>query len=283
MTWIIIIAVVCVLIFWKMKSRNTKVSYMVPKEMLEFPQIFSELDGHDLLIKRIIFIALFYRSKVSNDINKSTEASLEFIYFLLHIVDRQLFSLHGADKRDEIYDEFSNKIIVEFSDALLKKNTPMEVKMPLVAHTGIKMLDDLNKRQEIYAQCQFMCGEKFPSAGTMIFALAFYIHKALGKTNIDNVDDVLVGEKKIEMEDLVNFPSITDVLALCIYMTDIILKLEVDKCLKMDENKNDDILLDKDYKFSDEYTEMTDEELDAELADLDDEDFKTDGQELKRK
>lgn len=237
MTWIIIITIVCILIFWKIKSRNSMASDIVPKEIPKFPEIFDKLEGYDLLIKRIVFLALFYRSKLNCDIQKSTDASSELIYFLLHIIDRQLFSLYGADKRDEIYDKLSNELIVEFSGALLKGNAPMDAKRQLATSMRVKMLDDLNYRQEIYSKCESVFGEKFPSAGTMIFALAFYIHKALGKTNIDNVDTILTGERRIEKEELTNFPSVEDVLALCMYMADVVIeKLEINKCLQIKED-----------------------------------------------
>ena len=41
----------------------------------------------------------------------------------------------------------------------------------------------------------------------MIFALCFYIHRELGKTSRTNVDAILIGEQKMDKNDLFDFPE----------------------------------------------------------------------------
>ena len=52
----------------------------------------------------------------------------------------------------------------------------------------------------------------------MEFALSFYIHKALGKTTRDDVDNILKGKEKLTKNDLTDFPYPEDQLADCIFI-----------------------------------------------------------------
>ena len=81
------------------------------------------------------------------------------------------------------------------------------------------MLDNLNERQRIYSKCKCLMVKGNPGAakGSIVFALSFYIHKALRKTDRNNVDEILWGERDIVMSDLDDLPDFIETTKTYIY------------------------------------------------------------------
>lgn len=161
------------------------------------------------IAKKIVVAALSHRQEISTQNNKlSADAGAEMIYLLLHLVDRQAFSLLGASRRDAIFDEISQIAIADYVSAVLNTNAPQNV----LINYAEQMMNTLNSRQSIYTQCESLTGKSFPSKGTMVFAFSFFVHRALGHTERDDVDDILVGKRDLSGSDLDDFPDMSDIM-----------------------------------------------------------------------
>lgn len=157
------------------------------------------------IAQKIVLASLRYRQDIPASDNKlSADVGAELVYFLLHVVDREAFHLLGASRRDTVYDEITKTVIADYARAVLTSNAPEELFLQFVE----QMLDDLNSRQSIYAQCDSIVEDSFPSSGTMVFAFCFFVHQALGHTNIPD-DDFLVGKRNLSVSDLMknDFPD----------------------------------------------------------------------------
>ena len=79
------------------------------------------------------------------------------------------------------------------------------------------MLDTLNERQRIYSNCKCLFKGLGVAKGSIVFALSFYTHKALRKTDRNDVDDILCGERDINISELNDFPDVADTTKINIY------------------------------------------------------------------
>ncbi len=166
---------------------------------------------YEQIAQGIVLSSLLYRSEVEATNNQySADAGAEIAYFLLHMLDEQLFKEIGPEARDKVFDKVAIKVLSDYVGATLKPETPIEIVLEL----GRSMLDTLNKRQTIYSRCQALLnkGDVVPPRGTILFALSFYIHRALRKTNRNDVGEILCGKRDIDISDLKDFPSSGDVL-----------------------------------------------------------------------
>lgn len=156
--------------------------------------------------RKIVTASLRYRLDLSASNNKrSADAGAEMAYFLLHIVDRETFRLQGASRRDSVFDEISKIVISDYARTVLTTNAPDNV----LLEVATDMMEMLNSRQSIYAQCTSLLGESLPGhKGTMLFALCFFVHRALGKTDRTDVDGILTGKRDLSDSDLSDFPGI---------------------------------------------------------------------------
>ena len=124
---------------------------------------------------KIVFASLDYRTNLNEPNNKlSADAGAEYAYLLLNLVDRAAFQILGQNRRNEVSDEITNLVITLYSKAIFNQKTPKTV----VSEQAVVMLNNMNERQVIYGQCKTLTGESFPNRGTMIFALAYFIHFA---------------------------------------------------------------------------------------------------------
>lgn len=184
------------------------------------------------LTQKIVLAGLEYRKEIKYEVDNrlSSNAGAEIIYFLIHWVDRISFQIFGNQKRNEIYDVIYKRVISEYSKSILTPETPQS----LLENLALQMLKTLNKRQIIYSQCICCLWQeaRFPSIGTMEFALSFYIHKALGKTTRDNVDNILKGKNKLTKNDLTDFPCPEDQLTDCIFIHNILAKSKMSALIK---------------------------------------------------
>ena len=183
------------------------------------------------IAKKISAVAHEYRREidVKND-NQSINVGAEMLYLLLNLVDKQSFKMLGAVRRDEIFDDISQFAIIQYGfDAYGKGSTSAG---SLLDQNYNQMLTTLDARQSIYGQCTSLAGDSFPSAGTMIFAFSYYVHRALGHAKEINVDDMLTCKRRIEMSDLDNFPDLPETLDISISVGKKVESLRFDKDLK---------------------------------------------------
>lgn len=161
------------------------------------------------IAKKIVVAALHYRQEIEASNNKiSADAGAEIIYVLLHLVDRQTFGLLGASRRDTIFDEVSQIAVADYAGAVLNANAPQD----LLIQNAEQMMETLNSRQSIYAQCESLVGGSFPSKGTMVFAFSFFVHRVFGHTDRNDVEDILVGRRDLDNTDLEDFPDLPDIM-----------------------------------------------------------------------
>jgi len=174
-------------------------------------------DVYKDIATKIVASSLLYGSSLNEeDKSLATKASAEYAYLLLHLVDRVIFNNCGVEKRNAIFEKIAQCTLAEFSRAIIKPGAPFEVHAIL----ELNMLDDLNKRQDVYGRCESLTGQSFPGAGTMIFALSYFIHYALEKTKRTDVYDIICGNKQMEKEYADAFPNIFDILRLTIYVNE---------------------------------------------------------------
>ena len=173
-------------------------------------------DVYEQIAQGIIMTSLLFCKELDTQDNQySADAGAEILYFLLHELDRQLLQDVGPEARDIIFDKIAFKIIGDYINVTLKPETPIDI----ILNLGELMLDNLNERQRIYSKCKCLMVKGNPGAakGSIIFALSFYIHKALRKTDRNNVDEILWGEKDIVISDLDDFPDSIETMKIHIY------------------------------------------------------------------
>ena len=141
--------------------------------------------------------------EILNDQPKSIEAGVEVLYFYLNILDREINKVFSKSKGDELFNKTLTKCIYTTAKVVIDPDASPQI-LTSVSKT---MFDTFNNRQFVYSRCKSVSGSPFPSIGTMIFALCFYIHRELGKTSRTNVDAILIGEKKMDKNDLSDFPE----------------------------------------------------------------------------
>jgi len=183
------------------------------------------------IASRIIISSFQYRSDLDEDDNKlSADAGAEFVYLLLHIVDRTAFELFGPKRRDEILEEISKIVIANYCKRVIGPETPKAV----VFDMAVRMFNDINKRQLIYSQCTSVIGKSpFPaSKGTMVRALAYFVHFALQRTSRTDVDEILCGQKDIAGDDVKDFPDFEQTTTLAIHVGTAIGAIEIKDLLK---------------------------------------------------
>ncbi len=186
-------------------------------------------DVYKEIASKIVISSLAYRGKlVETNPQLTGDAGAEIAYLLLHLVDRTAFQVLRTPQRDETIDAISKIVIGDYSRALFRPTTPSDV----VVSTGMKMLDDMNNRQSIYAACQSFTGDPWPSRGTMVFACGYFIHKALGKTDRTGVDGILRGERDVTEANMGAFPDTEDALKLAIYVGTCAEELKLAEVLK---------------------------------------------------
>ncbi len=179
--------------------------------------------------QKIVISSLAYRSELKEPDNQlSANAGAELAYLLLHIVDREAFRVLGPTKRDEAYDEIAQKVIADYSSAIILPDAPASVSTVIAEH----MMDTLNKRQITYGQCGSLINGPFPSKGTLAFAFSHFVHRALGHTNRDDIDDLLAGKRNLLDSDMDAIPDTMSIMRDWIYLGSTLTALELPRSLK---------------------------------------------------
>jgi len=182
--------------------------------------------------QKIVAASLRYRLDLPTTNSKlSANAGAEVAYFLLHVVDRETFRLLGVSRRDTVFDEIAKIVISAYAEATLTPDAPDDVLLDV----AVEMMSTMNSRQSIYAQCKSLLGEQLPGhRGTMLFALCFFIHRALGKTDRADVDvdDILTGERDVGDSDMNDFPDIQEIFQTAVRIGTLLNNLRIPDDLK---------------------------------------------------
>ena len=181
--------------------------------------------AYQALAHRIVLAALPPDKKVSAD------AGAEIVYLLLHLVHRQAFEQLGAPQRDTVLDEVSRLALTGYTNAVLGENAQQDA----LIQNARQMMSTLKSRQSIYAQCESIFGEKFPDNGTMVFALSFFVYRAMGYTDRNDVDEILTGKRDISDSELEDFPKPPEIMATASAMELIVDELQTPRDLTFAE------------------------------------------------
>jgi hypothetical protein len=131
------------------------------------------------IARKIMLASLVYRKDFIKDSHKAAaDAGAEVAYFLLHVLDVQMFDPLGAKAHDAVFDQVAQQVIADYAKAVLRSETPNSE----IVRLAVQMLETLNARQLVYSKCPSFMGNGFPSVGLRVFALAFFVHRALGRT-----------------------------------------------------------------------------------------------------
>lgn len=179
-------------------------------------------ENNQALAQKIVLAARVSGNKYSVD------AGAEIVYMLLHLIDRQVFSKLGAPERAMVFDEFSEITITDYTLNAFHADASQNDLMDKAE----QMMRTLKSRQSIYAQCKSLFGESFPNNGTIIFALSFFVYRALGHTDRNDVDDILTGRRDICGSDKSDFPEAAEIMAAACAVESIIDGLQLESDLK---------------------------------------------------
>lgn len=203
--------------------------------LFSFFRKLSPEDIYDELSLKIISLSLMFPGSVNfiqeidtTNVQKAN-SGIEIAYLLLHILDRQAFKILGPIGRDKVIDEVAKRVLSRYCKTVLRKDTPLTLMQDWACHK----LSTFNERTILYHKCKSVLGEENPwASGTMVFALSFYIHKALGRTDRDDVDDILCGERNLEKSDMRDFPVWHQQSEIFIYFSSVLAEWKINKTLK---------------------------------------------------
>lgn len=198
--------------------------------MLSFFRKSTHQEISKSIANKIVLCALKYRDSIEDDVSLqfTADAGAEYAYLLIHLADLLAFKVLGEDGRILIYDEVSKLVLDGYCKAVLRPSTP-ESKILALSY---QMRSDLNDRQLIYSQCKSLTGDPFPSRGTLIFALGYFKHLALKRTDQKNVDDILCGKRNMTKAESNVFPDMDDVVLLSVHFLNSIKFVGIENKLK---------------------------------------------------
>ncbi len=142
----------------------------------------------------------------SND-ELNANGGAELLYFLLHITDTVMYQQLRPTRRAEYFDFLTLDAIRNYADAMLNEKALDDMR----TSTKVMMLSRFNARQTTYARCASLAGEALPTPGSKIFALAFLVHRALGRTDRVKFDEILAGKESIKESEFKDFPGFADI------------------------------------------------------------------------
>lgn len=127
--------------------------------------------------------------------NKAIDVSIEFCFVLLNFVDVSIFSVLRSDRRDAAFDNIALLTIQSWSNKISKSSPDVNI-----SEYKSAMLSTMNRRNFSYGLCK---GE----FSQIAFGLSFYINKALGFTNRDDIDSIISDYSKLTDNDMKDFPQ----------------------------------------------------------------------------
>lgn len=165
------------------------------------------------IANKIVWLTLIFRThfkEYDNDISARIWA--EFIYFLLYIVDLNLFIKYENTKYIKrhmiIKDSIIGHIKEQYISRILIDSTPQEV----IDHRNNKIDLDIPYRLRTYWDCKKWLRQKWsilPSQWTTIFALSLFIYNAIWKNTTEELES-LINKEKLEETDLKCMPDMAE-------------------------------------------------------------------------
>jgi hypothetical protein len=194
---------------------------------MSFFGFFKKADPEDVLRalrQSFVISALTYRTTFEepNDQN-SSNAAAELLLLLLHLADNSMFNLLGPKKRDLYFDQLTLEAIRDYSAASLKQDAPVRIK----SEVSDCLLQRFNSRQITYSKCKSMMGNQFPGAGSTVFALSFFVFRALDQTNREDVDGILSGSVRLTESDRKDFPSLETILKNAVFVGSVVKEVNI--------------------------------------------------------
>ena len=95
-----------------------------------------------------------------------------------------------------------------------------------------RWIETYNERSRIYGQCPELVGNGWPSRGTMLFALNFYLHQAQGRTDRNDLDDLLTGKRDVSAADIPDLQGLEESYKVAIYVGVVLKKADFAKGVK---------------------------------------------------
>lgn len=188
-------------------------------------------DVYEEIAQKIVYSSFRYRATLEggND-QQSADAGAEVLYFLINMVYRTVSHMVDPARLNEVMDEVIMRAIGLYVEFVLRPSTPQHVVNSLVR----RMLSTLIERDALYSQLTVMGEESNTGfhAGTAVFALSYYIHRAMGLTDRDDVDDILWGKRRVQESDLDAFPKWDDTVKIGNYVMSIAIELKINDSLK---------------------------------------------------
>jgi len=187
-------------------------------------------DVYDELAHQIVHSALNYRTTLdTSSSSQATYAGTEVAFFLLHILDRHAFQMLGPIVRDKVVDGVTVRVVSRYCNSVFKKSAAQNATDKFTR----QMFKNFADRQALYSKCSSVFPEDmFAFKGTVIFALSFYIHRELGLTNRDDVDDILCGKRNLADSDMHDFPLIDRILIAATYFGNVLTSWQLNKSLE---------------------------------------------------
>ena len=183
----------------------------------------------------IVLVSLEFRRNFSGDSDskQSINAGAEFSYLLVHLADSVASQVLGPAGRKEAFREILKFVIIGY----VKADDSIESSYSVVKEEVSRMWDVMEERHDIYCQCKSLAGTPefpFPSAGTKVFALAYFIHLAREGTSMDGVNNILCGRRNVTEENLAMFPRSDQIIILSTKLSGILKLLKLnDKLTKL--------------------------------------------------
>jgi hypothetical protein len=174
----------------------------------------------------VVVSSLAFRKHAGEDANDLTAAAgAELLCFLVHVADQFM----NRELSTPDYKSYSEILILDsikhYADAILIANAPDKLRRT----TKQDLLSRFNSGQSVYSKCTLLTDDGVPTPGTKLFALAFFVHRALGHTRRTDLDGVLIGEVPITEADYGQFPGSDRIFLLAAYAGEALKSMELRK------------------------------------------------------
>lgn len=151
---------------------------------------------------QIVLNALVIRLEIADqEPSVSDRVGRELAFFGLYMVDPGISS-SGPAGRNEIIDAVSQYTATRYIEGIFSKAAPPE----LIRTQKSAFIEQYNYRIDVYGHCrEVMSGPMGASAGSAMFALAYFLHAAISGDYEFDATDILCGRRKIEMSEMKHF------------------------------------------------------------------------------
>jgi len=199
---------------------------------MSFFDFFRKADPEHVLrdlCQRLVSATLKYGTTINDSNNMtSSNAAVELLFLLLHLVDISMFALLSPQKRELYFNHLTLEAIRDYSAACLKLETPEDIKSAIVND----LLDRFNSRQLTYAKCKSLMGDSLPWPGSKLFAFSFFVMRELDGKSRAEFDEILSGDTKISKSNREDFPSLETVLENTAFVVSYVKAIDIDRRIR---------------------------------------------------